>query len=134
MMLGLHDHEGVLHNVGVCTSFSVQRRGELTEELAPYRENALENHPWRDWAEAEAHTKQRLPGAQSRWSAGKSMAWEPVRPELIVEVVYDQLQGTRFRHSARFVSWRHDRTPESCTYEQLIVAPAKELGEIFRSG
>ncbi len=131
MMLGLHDDQGTLHHVGVCTSFSVQRRGELTEELAPYRENALDGHPWRDWAEAEAHGKQRLPGAQSRWSAGKSMAWEPVRPELVVEVVYDQLQGNRFRHSARFRSWRHDRDPSSCSYDQLIVAPAKELSEIF---
>lgn len=132
MMLGLRDHEGTLHHVGVCTSFSVKRRGELAEFLEPYRENALEGHPWRDWAEAEAHSKQRLPGSQSRWSAGKSMAWEPVRPELVVEVVYDQLQGTRFRHSARFVSWRHDRDPESCSYGQLIVAPPRELGEIFK--
>jgi len=131
MLLGLHDHEGRLHHVGVCTSFSVKRRGELIEELAPYRENALAGHPWREWAEAEAHTKQRLPGSQSRWSAGKSMVWEPIRPELVVEVVYDQLQGNRFRHSARFLNWRPDRDSASCSYDQLIVAPPRELAEIF---
>ena len=133
MLLGLHDHTGTLHYVGVCTSFTVKRRGELTEELAPDRDNALDNHPWREWAEAEAHANQRLPGAQSRRSAGKSMAWEAVRPELVVEVVYDQLQGTRFRHAARFLRWRQDRTPESCSYDQLIVAPARELAEIFNA-
>ena len=133
MMLGLHDDEGTLCHVGVCTSFSAKRRGELVDELDPYRENAFDGHPWRDWAGAETHSKKRTPGTQSRWSAGKSTAWEPVRPELVVEVIYDQLQGTRFRHSARFVTWRHDRDPKSCTYDQLIVAPARELGEIFTS-
>lgn len=74
---------------------------------------------------------QRLPGGQSRWSAGRDMAWEPVRPELVAEVRYDHLQGDRFRHAAQFVRWRSDRSPSSCTYSQLDeVAPA-ELAHIF---
>jgi len=120
LLLGLYDDQGRLHHVGVSASFSAARRKELLTELAPYRENALEGHPWRSWAEAQAHTQgQRLPGAISRWSAGKTLEWEPLRPELVVEVAYDAMEGDRFRHTARFVRWRPDRTPESCTYEQV---------------
>lgn len=119
LLLGLYDDQGTLHHVGVSASFTAARREELLEELAPYRENALADHPWRSWAEAEAHRSTRMPGAISRWSAGKTPEWEPLRPELVVEVAYDAMEGDRFRHTARFVRWRPDRTPDSCTYEQL---------------
>ena len=121
LLLGLFDDEGTLHHVGVSSSFSVARRAELLEELAPYRDDALEGHPWRSWAEAQqqADGSQRMPGAVSRWSAGKTLEWEPVRPELVVEVAYDAMEGDRFRHTARFVRWRPDREPISCRYDQL---------------
>lgn len=119
LLLGLYDEKGVLHHVGVSASFSAARRVELLDELAPYRESALEDHPWRSWAEAMADSGQRMPGAISRWSAGKTLEWEPLRPELVVEVAYDAMEGDRFRHTARFRRWRSDRTPESCNYDQL---------------
>jgi ATP-dependent DNA ligase len=119
LLLGLFNDSGALQHVGVAASFSMARRAELLEELAPYRENALDGHPWRSWAEAEAHLDKRMPGAVSRWSAGKTLEWEPLRPDLVVEVAYESMEGDRFRHTARFVRWRPDRTPESCTYDQL---------------
>jgi ATP-dependent DNA ligase len=131
LLLGLFDDEGVLHHVGVASSFTAARRRELVGELAPLRENALEDHPWRGWAEAEAQAGSRMPGARSRWSADKDLAWEPLRPELVAEVRYEHLLSGRFRHGGRLVRFRPDRTPESCTYAQLEqVAPA-ELGQVF---
>ncbi len=134
LLLGLYDDRGTLHHVGVTAAFTTAKRKELVAELAPLRENALENHPWRDWAEAhaEANAKgQRLPGAASRWNAGKDLSWEPLRPERVVEVKYDHMQGTRFRHAARFVRWRPDKKPEDCRYDQLEVTPAYELERVF---
>ncbi len=122
LLLGLYDDEGRLHHVGVSASFSAARRKELLEELAPYRENARDDHPWMEWingAEAAALAGQRVPGGLSRWSAGKDLSWEPLRAELVVEVGYDAMEGDRFRHTAQFRRWRPDRMPESCTYEQL---------------
>ncbi|WP_196776906.1 ATP-dependent DNA ligase [Haloechinothrix halophila] len=131
LLLGLYDDAGVLHHVGVASSFTAARRTELVDELAPLRENALDDHPWRRWAEAEAHAGGRMPGGLSRWSAGKDLSWEPLRPELVAEVRYEHVQAGRFRHGGRLVRFRPDRTPESCTYAQLDeVAPA-ELAEIF---
>ena len=131
LLLGLFDDEGALHHVGVASSFTAARRRELVDELAPLRENALEDHPWRGWAEAEAQAASRLPGGQSRWSAGKDLAWEPLRPELVAEVRYEHLLSGRFRHGGRLVRFRPDRAPESCTYAQLEeVAPA-ELAAVF---
>jgi ATP-dependent DNA ligase len=127
MLLGLYDDKGTLHHVGVTASFPMAKRRELVDTLAPYRENALENHPWRDWASAMAESGGRMPGAQSRWNAGKDQSWEPVRPELVVEVRYDHLQGDRFRHGTTFVRFRDDRTPESCTYSQLDEASPPHL-------
>jgi ATP-dependent DNA ligase len=103
------------------------------EFLAPYRENALANHPWRNWAEhAESSDgPRRIPGGQSRWSQGKDLSWEPVRPELVVEVAYEHMQGTRFRHMSQFRRWRMDKRPSDCTYAQLEVVPPQELLEIF---
>jgi ATP-dependent DNA ligase len=132
LLLGLFDDAGVLHHVGVASSFTAARRRELVAELAPLRADALEGHPWRDWAEAEAQQAGgRMPGARSRWAADKDLAWEPLRPELVAEVRYEHLLAGRFRHGGRLVRFRPDRTPESCTYAQLEqVAPA-ELAAVF---
>lgn len=131
LLLGLHDHTGKLHNVGVATSFTKARRIELVDELEPLRESDFSRHPWAEWYDTEAHQTQRLPGGQSRWSGGKDLSWEPLRIELVAEVKYDQLQDSRFRHSTRLVRWRLDREPESCRYDQLIVAVPRMVGEIF---
>ncbi len=130
MLLGLYDDSGDLHHVGVTAAFPMAQRKALVDTLAPYRENALKDHPWAEWAQAmEGGT--RMPGAQSRWNAGRDLSWEPLRPELVVEVRYDHLQGDRFRHATQFVRFRDDRDPASCTYAQLEeVAPA-ELARIF---
>ena len=127
LLLGLYDDDGELHHVGVCASFTDKKREELVTFLKPYRKNALEDHPWKQWA---AHDL-RMPGGQSRWSQGKDMSWEPVRPELVVEVAYDHMQGSRFRHTAQFRRWRTDKKPVDCTFEQLEVVPPQELSEIF---
>ncbi|HUP61286.1 MAG TPA: ATP-dependent DNA ligase [Thermoanaerobaculia bacterium] len=134
LLLGLYDDDGKLHHVGVAAAFTTAMRKKLVEELAPLRENALENHPWRGWAEAmdEASAQgQRLPGASSRWNRGKDLSWEPLRPERVCEVKYDHMQGTRFRHAAQFVRWRFDKRPEECRYDQLEVTPAYELERVF---
>lgn len=131
LLLGLFDDAGILHHVGVASSFTAAKRRSLVGELAPLRENALENHPWRSWADEAAATTGRMPGGQSRWSAGKDLTWEPLRVELVAEVRYEHVQSGRFRHGGRLVRFRPDRTPQSCTYAQLDeVAPA-ELTEIF---
>jgi ATP-dependent DNA ligase len=134
LLLGLFDQSGSLHHVGVCASFTDKKRHELVEYLAPYRENALATHPWRHWAEQEFANGRRIPGAQSRWSHGKDLSWEPLRPELVVQVAYDHMQGSRFRHTAQFRRWRTDKKPSDCTYTQLEVVPPQELQEIFASG
>jgi ATP-dependent DNA ligase len=133
LLLGLFDDEGTLHHVGVASSFTAARRRELVDELAPLREHALDEHPWRDWAlhQAEAHAAGRMPGGVSRWNAQKDLSWEPLRTELVAEVRYEHVLAGRFRHGGRLVRFRPDRTPESCTYAQLDeVAPA-ELAAIF---
>jgi len=135
LLLGLYDDEGTLHHVGVTAAFTTAMRKQLVDELAPLRENATENHPWRGWAEAqeEAIAKgQRMPGASSRWNRGKDLSWVPLRPERVCEVAYDHMQGTRFRHAAKFVRWRFDKRPEDCRYDQLEVTPPYELERIFK--
>ena len=122
LLLGLHDDEGRLHHVGVTASFTAKRRAELLVELAPLLDGALEGHPWRDWAEAQAHADGRLPGAQSRWNAGKDLSWVPIRAERVAEVTFGQLEKGRFRHGSSFLRWRPDREPSSCRYDQLEVA------------
>jgi ATP-dependent DNA ligase len=136
LLLGLYAEGGDLQHVGVVASFTEAKRRELVSFLAPYRENALEAHPWRGWAEA-AHPEesgQRMPGARSRWSQGKDLGWEPLRPELVVQVAYDHMQGSRFRHTAQFRRWRPDKPPRECSYAQLEVVAPHELAEIFASG
>jgi ATP-dependent DNA ligase len=132
LLLGLFDDGGALQHVGVCASFTTEKRRELAEFLAPYRRNALADHPWASWAASEAG--QRMPGGQSRWSQGKDLSWEPLRPELVVEVAYEHMQGSRFRHMAHFRRWRTDKRPSDCTYAQLEVVPPHELTAIFADG
>jgi ATP-dependent DNA ligase len=131
LLLGLHDAGGQLQHVGVAASFTAEKRRELVSFLAPYRARALEGHPWGAWA-ADAIT-QRMPGGKSRWSQGKDLSWEPLRPELVAEVAYDHLQSARFRHTAQFRRWRDDKKPADCTYAQLEVVAPQELAAIFRS-
>jgi len=137
LLLGLFDHAGNLQHVGVCASFSTEKRRELAEFLTPYRKDALDAHPWKKWADQGNGTVEgfsRMPGGQSRWSQGKDLSWEPLRPELVVEVAYDHMQGDRFRHTAQFRRWRTDKRPGDCTYAQLEVVPPQELAAIFPQG
>jgi ATP-dependent DNA ligase len=131
LLLGLYDGSGVLHHVGITSAFTMARRRELAEELAPLRKGALEQHPWRDWAAAAGEGTTRMPGGQSRWSAGKDLSWEPLRIERVCEVKYDHLQGDRFRHATTFLRWRPDRSPEHCRYDQLEVTTPFELQKVF---
>jgi ATP-dependent DNA ligase len=133
LLLGLFDDAGRLQHVGVCASFTQEKRLELVEYLAPYRENALVSHPWANWASPETGAGQKMPGGKSRWSQGKDLSWEPLRPELVVEVAYEHMQGARFRHMSRFRRWRTDKKPEDCTFAQLEVVPPHELMAIFSS-
>ena len=133
LLLGLYDDEGALHHVGVTSSFSMERRRELARELEPLRKNALATHPWRDWAGAGGDAA-RMPGAQSRWSAGKDLSWEPLRIERVCEVKYDHLQGDRFRHAAIFLRWRPDKRPKDCRYDQLETTRPYELEKVFGIG
>jgi ATP-dependent DNA ligase len=140
LLLGLYHANGTLNHVGVTSSFTMARRAELVEELAPLRDRALEGHPWAEWAEwAEAAIAagQRVPGATSRWNRGRDLTWEPLRIERVCEVAFDHLQGDRFRHGTTFRRWRPDRRPDDCRYDQLAETPAYELDRIFagdRSG
>ena len=130
LLLGLYDAKGDLHHVGVTSSFTMAKRRELVAELAPLRDRALDDHPWRDWAEASGEST-RMPGGQSRWSAGKDLSWEPLRIERVCEVKYDHMQGPRFRHAAVFQRWRFDKRPIDCGYDQLEVTAPYELEKVF---
>ena len=130
LLLGLFDDSGALHHVGVCSSFTERVRKELVGFLAEYRKDALIGHPWKEWAQ-HVESGQRIPGGQSRWSQGKDLSWEPLRAELVAEVAYDHMQGSRFRHIAQFRRWRKDKKPSDCTYDQLEVVPPQELEAIF---
>jgi ATP-dependent DNA ligase len=132
LLLGLYDSAGALLHVGVCASFTMAKRRELVSFLAPYRKRGIDDHPWAGWAESSSDS--RMPGAQSRWSAGKDLSWEPLRPELVSEVAYEHMQGDRFRHMAQFRRWRMDKPPSACTFAQLEVVPPQELMEIFADG
>lgn len=130
LLLGLYDADGTLHHVGVAASFTAAARARLLDELAPLTAGAVDGHPWRDWAEASAHESARLPGARSRWNAGKDLDWVPVRIERVVEVTFGQLQNGRFRHGVKLQRWRLDREPRSCTYDQLDVAAPVPLRDL----
>jgi ATP-dependent DNA ligase len=133
LLLGLYGDDR-LHHVGVTASFTMARRASILDELAPYRDIAFSEHPWGEWRawqeEAEA-SGQRLPGATSRWNAKKDLSFELLRPELVVEVAFDHLQGDRFRHAATFRRWRPDRTPTSCTYEQIEDGPPMTFAAVM---
>ncbi|MFG2046454.1 ATP-dependent DNA ligase [Micromonospora sp. NPDC048935] len=128
LLLGLYDDAGVLHHVGVSASFTMARRAELLDELAPYRDIGGE-HPW---VHGDHERGQRIPGGVSRWTGTKNLEWEPVRPELVVEVGYDAMEGERFRHTARFVRWRPDRDPRSCRYDQLDRPIRFDVDQVLR--
>jgi ATP-dependent DNA ligase len=130
LLLGLYDDAGVLQHVGVTSSFTMAVRKQLVKELGPLRKKAMDQHPWRDWAGAAAESS-RMPGAQSRWSAGKDLSWEPLRIERVCEVKYDHMQGDRFRHAAFFLRWRPDKRPQDCRYDQLELTKPYELEKIF---
>lgn len=130
LLLGLYDEQGALHHVGVTSSFTMAVRRQLATELAPLRDRAFADHPWREWADADGETT-RMPGGQSRWSAGKDLSWEPLRIERVCEVKYDHMQGPRFRHAAIFHRWRPDKRPSDCRYDQLEVTAPYELEKVF---
>jgi ATP-dependent DNA ligase len=130
LLLGLYDGHGKLQHVGVTAAFTMVMRKQLAVELEPLRRNAVDGHPWRAWAETDGDLT-RMPGGQSRWSAGKDLSWEPVRLERVCEVKYDHLQGNRFRHATQFLRWRPDKTPADCRYDQLEVTTPYELEKVF---
>jgi ATP-dependent DNA ligase len=131
LLLGLYDDAGVLQHVGVTSSFTMAMRRELADELAPLRKDALNDHPWRDWAAPIDDSAHRMPGGQSRWTGGKDLSWEALRPDRVCEVKYDHLQGNRFRHAAVFLRWRPDKPPQACRYDQLEVVKPFELDKVF---
>jgi ATP-dependent DNA ligase len=128
LLLGLYNAEGQFQHVGVSSSFTAARRSELLDELAPYRMETPDGHPWTD-LDADAS---RIPGAQSRWTGGKDLSWQPLRPELVVEVAYDHMEGDRFRHTTQFQRWRPDRDAASCTYAQLEEPVRYDLRRVLR--
>jgi ATP-dependent DNA ligase len=132
LQLGLYDDTGTLQHVGVTSAFTMQVRKQLVEELTPLRDNALQDHPWKAWASPD-ESSSRMPGGQSRWSAGKDLSWEPLRIERVCEVKYDHLQGDRFRHATHFLRWRPDKRPEDCRYDQLEVTKPYELDKVFKA-
>src|SRR5690606_12887265 len=132
LLLGLYDENDVLHHVGVTSSFKMAMRRALVDELAPLRKNALAQHPWKASAET-GDGGARMPGAQSRWSAGKDLSWEPLRIERVCEVKYDHLQGDRFRHAAVFLRWRPDKPPHLCRYDQLEVTAPFALEQVLNA-
>jgi ATP-dependent DNA ligase len=134
LLLGLYDEDGVLHHVGVASSIAAPMRKQLFDDLQPFRDHALDNHPWKEWADfmsEAAASGQRMPGGMNRWNANKDMSWEPVRIERVVEVLYEGMMNGRFRHNARFKRWREDKDPDDCTYAQLESVPPAELREMF---
>jgi len=132
LLLGLYNADGQLQHVGVSSSFTADRRKELLDELAPYRMETPDGHPWSSWAAPAEADSSRMPGAQSRWTGGKDLSWQPLRPELVVEVAYDHMEGERFRHTTQFQRWRPDRAPASCTYIQLEEPVRYDLRRVLR--
>ena len=131
LLLGLYDGQGRLQHVGVSASFTAQRRAELLQELQPLVVEDLSEHPWGEWSDWAIANPDRVPGTQSRWSQGKDLSFTALRPERVLEVGYDHMEGNRFRHTAQFKRWRHDRDPESCGYEQLEEPVSYDLAEVL---
>ena len=133
LLLGLYADSGALQHVGVAASFPMPRRAQLVDELAPYRMDSFEGHPWQAWGFAEAHEMGRLPGGLSRWNAKKDLSWVPLRPELVCEVAYEHMEGSRFRHTAQFRRWRPDKAPRACDYAQLDEPVRYDLADVLRT-
>ena len=133
LLLGLYDDDGGLQHIGVSASFTAKRRAELIDELKPL-ECPIEEHPWGQWFGGAIANPDRVPGTQSRWSAGKDLSFVALRPDVVLEVSYDHMEGRRFRHTAQFVRWRPDRDPESCGYAQLDEPLSYDLSDVFESG
>ncbi|ABL80430.1 MULTISPECIES: ATP-dependent DNA ligase [unclassified Nocardioides] len=129
LLLGLYA-DGQLQHVGVSASFTAARRAELIEELQPLVV-PIADHPWGEWADWAIANPDRVPGTQSRWSQGKDLSFTPLRPERVLEVAYDHMEGRRFRHTAQFRRWRPDRDPESCGYDQLEEPVGYDLARIL---
>jgi ATP-dependent DNA ligase len=129
LLLGLHNAEGKLASVGVIGAFPMAVRRDLFKELQSLV-TTFDDHPW-NWAEHEAGERTPRKGMNSRWNADKDLSFTPLRPERVVEVRYDHMEGVRFRHTAQFVRWRPDRLPASCTYEQLEEPVSYDLGAIL---
>jgi ATP-dependent DNA ligase len=131
LLLGLYDDHGRLQHIGVSASFTAKRRAELIEELQRLVVTDLAEHPWGEWSEWAIANPDRVPGTQSRWSAGKDLSFTPLRPDLVLEVGYDHMEGSRFRHTAQFKRWRPDREPTSCRYDQLEEPVSYDLAEVL---
>ena len=129
LLLGLFNQDGKLASVGVVGAFPLARRRELFTELQPLV-TTFSEHPW-NWAQEQAPVRTPRAAESSRWNAGKDLSFVPLRPERVVEVRYDHMEGPRFRHTTQFVRWRPDREPRSCTYAQLEEPVSYDLGEIF---
>jgi ATP-dependent DNA ligase len=125
LLLGLYRDDGALASVGVIGAFTMTKRRELFTELQSLV-TTFDEHPW-NWA---AHASEQRNGGGSRWSVGKDLSFVPLRPERVVEVRYDHMEGERFRHTAQFNRWRPDRDPRSCTYTQLEIPVNFDLGDI----
>ena len=132
LLLGLYDDQGSLASVGVIGAFPMATRKKLYEELQPWV-TTFDDHPW-NWAAQEQGERTPQKNAGSRWNAGKDLSFVPLRPERVVEVRYDYMEGVRFRHTAQFVRWRPDRDPQSCTYEQLDRPVRFNLADVLSSG
>ncbi len=130
LLLGLYDESGGLVNVGVVAAFPIKQRRALFEEFQPLI-TTFESHPW-NWADEEANARTPRRSESSRWSAGKDLTFVPLRPERVVEVHYDHMEGDRFRHTTQFVRWRPDRDPGSCTFRQLEEPARFDLSEVLR--
>ncbi len=130
LLLGLYDDEGNLRHIGVAASFTVARRAQLLDELQPLVCDDPADHPWGQWQEITA-SGERVQGAGSRWNAGKDLSFVPLRPDRVLEVGYDHMEGDRFRHTAKFKRWREDRDPRSCTYEQLEEPVSYDLADVL---
>jgi ATP-dependent DNA ligase len=131
LLLGLYDDQGRLQHIGVSASFTARRRAELVEELAPLAVTDLSEHPWGAWNDWAIANPDRVPGTQSRWSAGKDLSFVPLRPERVLEVGYDHMEGSRLRHTAQFKRWRPDRDPASCGYDQLEEPVSYDLAAVL---
>lgn len=129
LLLGLYNDDGVLTSVGVIGAFPAARRKELFTELQPLV-TTFDEHPWA-WAKEEVGTRTPQHSAGSRWNNGKDLSFVPLRPDLVVEVRYEHMEGVRFRHTAQFNRWRPDREPRSCTYEQLEEPVSYDLADIL---